>query len=304
MITKISNFLIILSFFYSLDSYSMNLTQAIASLEGVPAVNEKLKRAVIEGSLEKVQEALKEGADINFKFIVPNEKLSGYEHLLGTYPAIHHATQMGHIDIVKYLFKSGAYVEDNSPFSLLFVAIYNFDIFKFLIDSGMKININSYNGRSLGFLAIEAINLDAIKLLAYHGSDLNDKCLEHSLVDWAHIIPPDFISPECKREAKEVEKFVVKHAERMKNIKNKSLKDIAQKVNQCMRAKLNSLNLLINNLNDLVAGYYLYPESFEDFFTLSDRNINEMIKIYSEEFEKKEEDKKIKEEPKGSCLIM
>lgn len=163
------------------------------------------------------------------------------------------------------------------------------------------------------YYAIMNSYLGVVKCLIYNGADINikvsfrefaAKCnaielakkrLEELKASANSIYYP---SSEVQREnAKKVIEFLEKHARRMQKICYKNLKYVTQKVNEILpqlrRVKISNAMILPAVLENMVSDYCgLYPENSEDFYKLSDQEIDEIIKIYANEFEKNEIDVK------------
>lgn len=257
-------------------------------------VNQRFINGAATGKLEEVQDALKQGADINFKgslFIKIDER-TGVRKSTPRITALSHASSNGHFNIVKYLVKSGADINNELPgWTAPMFAINNYnEIAKFLIEAGA-------DKQAVLFFAIDKYNLNFVKFLVWLGVDINKK---HSF----NFSPQG--NPGCRnaiesaqqkslaarpediQEAVSIFNFLNNYALKLKNIQNKNLEVIVKKVNEILKHKINEQINLPPVLNDIVVGYSLYPENYEEFFDLSEQQIDELIKIYVDEFENKD----------------
>ncbi len=270
-----------------------------------PQANEKLKNAVIEGSLEKVQEALKEGADIDFKFQTTLE--TGY---IGFYSAIFHAVRLGHVNIAKFLLKPGDVVSNTKLLhdhlfrQPSFRQPFDLDFIEYLIKFGASIDRELHGNFPITH-AIMRRDLSLIKLFCFYGANDNvdvgkyKTAVEFADYWWFNASTNN----EDRIKSLSIKNFLENHFLRMKNIKNKNIKDIVHKVNTIIRKNLSDSEILLGELRNLVESYLQYPEDAENFFNLPD-SIDEILKLYSEEFEKNEKTEKEKLEYEDPCVIM
>jgi len=128
-------------------------------------VNEMLFKASYGGNLEKVEEALKAGADVNKK----------YDGLT----ALMLASYCGHTDIIELLITADADInaKDNQKRTALMHASCdgNKDIVEILIKAGADINAKDNNGYTALICASMLGDTDIVELLIKSGADLNAK---------------------------------------------------------------------------------------------------------------------------------
>jgi len=138
--------------------------------------DELLFAAAKEGDVNKVLQAIQEGADPTC-----------WDEFAGRHQAIHLASYYGHTEVVKTLLKSGAEVDAIGNFAIsneeskygtplhLAVETGNIELAKFLIDSGANINLTdgTYEYYTPLHTACRSGKLEAVKLLKEKGADMD-----------------------------------------------------------------------------------------------------------------------------------
>jgi len=284
--------------------------------------NQLLIDSAAAGDLKGVQEALDQGADINYcgKYSLCSDYFSPRS-------AIFHATRYSHLNIVKFLIeKKGVNPNcvDQDGYNLLTVASFidNLEICEYLLQKGLHKNLLTIDYRDID-------NLDTVRFLIWNGiscikkrdEDLNTTIQRFELVG-AHRdkirFKSDTICAEDRAKLKlqfdEKIELLKKFALKVENLKNKSYKNIVKRVNQYRNNRyksLRNLKILPAELENLVIGYceYLFPENPEEFFKISDEDLGILIMEYSVlseiDSKKKEEFTPAKEvQVKRRCLIM
>ena len=119
-----------------------------------------------DGDIEKVNELVDMGADVNAKLD------SDFTALMG-------ASYKGHKEIVELLIKKGADVnqKDNNGYTALINASLkgSKEIVKLLIQNGADVNLHNIYGRTALIGASELGNKEVVELLIQHGADVNQK---------------------------------------------------------------------------------------------------------------------------------
>jgi len=274
--------------------------ELLVGIKSNPEANEKLKNAVIEGNLEKVQEAIKEGADPDAEFEIDIGDIIFRTDANATIQA----ARLGHVKIAKFLLKPDD-VDSHTKLlqTMLFMRPFNLDFIEFLIKSGASIDRKHY-GSSPIIYAIMLYNLNLIKLFCFYGANLNgnnDIGRYKTAIEFAHYW---FNGSEDRIKSLSIKNFLENHFSRIRNLKNKNIKDIVHKVNTIIQKNLSDSGILLGDLRDLIENYLQYPENAEEFFSLPDSVIDEILKLYSEEFEKDEKTEKEKSEYEDPCIIM
>lgn len=128
-------------------------------------IDQKFIKAAEEGDLVKVEQYLKEGADIH---AVGQETAEPDE-------ALFLAIQNGHLDIIKYLVQNGADIlTGESTLIIDAVESNRLDITEYLLENGIDVH---YNDEMPLRIAINFNNLDMVKLLLNYGAEINDLIL-------------------------------------------------------------------------------------------------------------------------------
>lgn len=99
-------------------------------------------------------------------------------------PALYKSAKYGHIDIVKFLFEKGAFING----AALRASVYNghVDIVKFCLENGADVNacdvlyIESYPGYTALHIAVENKNVELATLLIQYGADLVEELKEYA----------------------------------------------------------------------------------------------------------------------------
>jgi len=135
-------------------------------------LNLKLGNAAFDGDLEKVQEYIKRGADINYQ-----------EPLYGT-SALYLALKNNHKEIAKYLIEQGANVnimtyDKETPLSTAII-FSNFEMVKYLIQKKADVNALLFDNETALIYAIYIDSIDIVKLLLTNGANVNIKFLDRA----------------------------------------------------------------------------------------------------------------------------
>lgn len=221
--------------------------------------------------------------------------------------------------------KSQELKEFNEEASTLLLGLAGSDVkcIKELLNKGANINYgasDTFYGFTPLCRAIYFSKLDNIKFLLFNGADIDiatswtqhKSLLQHikyEILNYDNSRYMRLRAYNSKDALIVIHDLLIKHQSRLKNLKNKNLSDIVKKVNQILpkirRDKIYRTVILPEVLEDLVLVYCgLYPEDFEDFFKLTEEEVNQIIKIYYDEFEKKEVDKKVEEVSSQNCSVM
>ena len=178
-----------------------NAKKAIKNLAESYTANKQLIDGVQKGDLYLVEDALKQGANINTRDheeskTVSEIKVSSYtletlpdgtglikyqgEELVKRWTPLMWACYEGKKDMVEFLISKGADLEavdlktGDTPLILSFVESFdNVDITELLLDKGANINNKNKNGFSALALAVDVNNVKAIKLLLERGANVN-----------------------------------------------------------------------------------------------------------------------------------
>lgn len=338
MNTKIMKILSVLSLsvFFNTGCFELLVPTKVNKLNKV--ANKKLINAVDSNNLFEVQEALKEGADINFesdfstadnrdleglvqfhieKLSDPTDKIQ-FDYMP---TALLHAVVLGHFDIAQYLIKEGANIGNKDRGQLLFNALVILDRKKNIssihlqkvIDFCLKllgININETRSILLNEDSIEEsfnlyeflppLGLNVIKSLFFNGLIIPSSLFKHELRN-LNKDQIDYLIESGDFEKMAIvlsEQNFLKRLPKLFKVKGVSYSEIVKQVNQAIRGKLINTNIFPNDLSNLTAEYSFYSENAEDFFKLSNDQINELVRDYY----------KIKEEAEKSsgkeCIVM
>ncbi|MDR0287493.1 MAG: ankyrin repeat domain-containing protein [Clostridiales bacterium] len=124
--------------------------------------SEKLYNAATQGKLNDAQQAVQDGANINFQ--VREQSLRS---------PLSQASQLGHYDIVEFLVEKGANIniraaDGTSP---LMIAAYagHFEIVKYLVEKGAELDFKNYNGDTALSNAYERGNMQIYNYLKDQG---------------------------------------------------------------------------------------------------------------------------------------
>jgi len=279
--------------------------------------NQLLIDSAATGNLKGVQEALEQGANINYE---------GSHNLGNCYvygAAVLQATFGGHLNIVKFLieekgvnpnilYSRRTYEDGGIDLFKMSIMRGHYDIAEYLMQNGLQQDLINYNYGN-------PENLNTIKFLIWNGvphRKKGQKDLKYAIAKIKRVyLGPDLVerileqeeaeeeedrkeSEEQIREMiateREIKNLLEKFALKVDNLKNKSYKDMVKKVNQYRRTALNILKAQKNLptvLEDIVAGYglTLFPETPKEFFELSEEDVNELINSYIEVFETEQE---------------
>jgi len=191
-------------------------------------INQKLIEAIKKGSLEEVQNALKEGADINFTDNTENRETP-----------MHYALATSNLEIVKLLVWLG--VDIDKPCSYTYeMRMVNYGRGNFFVNHYTPITPTTYT----------------------------------------------YLRTRFDTKMRTIDTFLTNLSPKLKNVENKSLKSMVKEVNKFLRNRITEQDYLLKDLQNIVIEYSLYPENYKEFFNLPDSRIDELIKIYSEAFEK------------------
>ncbi len=311
-IIKVFTIFLVLAFFNNISSMGPGISP-----------NQLLIDSAATGDLEGVKNALEQGADVYYQGGKYRE--SRFDDL----PAIFYACERGHLNIVEFLVKSGFdpnFVEARN-YTLLDFAIWNkhTKIFEYLIKKNLTnrtriVSYFSFYGSYIPQLAvwhgvtpsrlryeknirvvIQDFDLKLKKWLSERDRQIKElSTVGRDSEEGLRIIESLESIKSTILSILDTQAILKKFALRLANLENKSFKDIVKKANQVkknkLKNKINGLGILPHVIEDMVVQYSLYPENFEDFFKLSDYELDDLVKTYSEEFEKKERAE--------SCLIM
>ncbi len=224
------NKIILKIFAFFILSISLN-TMCMDSDKSKSEINQKLIEAIKNGNIEEAQNALKEGADVNFTDKAENRETP-----------MHYALATSNLEIVKLLVWLG--VDIDKPCSYTY-----------------ELRMVNY-GRGNFFVS--------------------------------HYTPATptthtYLRTSFDKKMRTIDTFLTNLSPKLKNVKNKSLKSMVQEVNKFLKNRIREQDYLLKDLQNIVIEYSLYPEDYKEFFDLPDSRIDELIKIYSEEFEKEDQ---------------
>ncbi len=302
--------------------------------------NQLLIDSAATGDLKGVQEALAQGANINYE----GRHNLGNCYIYGA--AVLQATFGGHLNIVKFLieekeanpnilYSRGTFEDGGIDLFRMSMMRGHCHIAEYLMQNGLRqdlINVNYGNTADLDILQFLIWNgvphrKKDLKDLKYAINKIERHYLNPSLMkQYLASIEEEEDRKEQEEEAiaeiaknREAKNLLEKFALKVENLKNKSYKDMVKKVNQYRRSVLTILKAqenLPDVLKDIVAGYglTLFPETPEEFFKISEEDVNELINSYIEVFGTEEElkqrsestykEEEFADQGQDACIIM
>ncbi len=267
-------------------------------------VNLKLVDAVSTNDLKKIQEALKEGDDLNcatgFYLFYNYKSIISHWYSIDRESVIFKGSELllyaivsRKFDIAKYLIKAGASIEDKDQFAfdiilLSFATAKSYlelqEVINFLfLELTVDINEVNKNGNNLLDFACSpryfenehlklytsASNLEFLKFLVFNGLDVYGKCFAKLTKDRIEDI----------EEESGIFNFLKKLKDLLK-IRNVSYRDMVLKINFYLKNKL--VAIYPKDLGNIVFEYVYYSDNYKDFFELSNEEINDIVDLYKQ----------------------
>ncbi len=318
MFKKLIQILIVLSFAVVFNVNSIGRDWGVTEeapkkqVNQLRQANQLLIDSAATGDLKGVQEALAQGANINYE----GKHDLGNCYVCGA--AVFQATFGGHLNIVKFLIEE----KEVNP-NILYcrrpeLGSNGIDLFRmsimrshchiaeYLMHNGLSkdlINFNYGNKEDLNTLKFLIWNgvphrKKGHKDLKYAINKIERMYLEPSSVERILEMEEEIETEEKAREMiatrREIKNLLEKFALKVDNLKNKSYKDMVKKVNQYRHAALKIFKAqksLPDVLENIVTDYCLtlFPETPEEFFKISEKDLNDLINSYIEVLETEED---------------
>jgi len=153
------------------------LVSAAFAEAGISNKNEKLIQAAEKGNIQEVQNALTEGAEVNFIKTIKTIKKHSRAYLRNV-TALILASEKGYTEIVKLLLDKGADVNvkeiPDGITALMWASQGGYtEIFKLLLEKGADVNAKRKDDRTVLWIASWYGHIDIVKLLVDNGVDVN-----------------------------------------------------------------------------------------------------------------------------------
>ena len=169
--------------------------------KGDKELDEKLLKAVSEGTLEEIKKLIIAGANVN----AANDSLGGTALNIALYGNLK--------EIADFLIKQGSKV--NSIYRHIFTSVVergSKELIELLLTHGVIVNADLGHGRTALMIAASKSNKEMMELLIEHGADVNSAISEQYRVGWDYIsVGTTVLMEVVKNGSLEITKLLLEH---------------------------------------------------------------------------------------------